>query len=65
MMEIEAQKMKWLVQGHLGGLAEPVIKKKKNHVLQISKLYVKQKTLKPLFLFLCLSINRYSTTGIL
>lgn len=28
MMEIGAQKMKWLVQGPLGSLAEPVIKKK-------------------------------------
>lgn len=63
MMEIEAQKLKWLVQDHLGGLAEPVIKK--NSGLQISKLYIKHKTLKLLFLFLCLSINKYSTTGIL
>lgn len=60
-MEIEAQKMKWLVQGHLGSLVEAVIKR--SSVLQTSKLYVEYKTLK--LLFLCLSINKHATTGIL
>lgn len=63
MMGIDAQKMKWLVQGHLGPLAESVIKR--FPVLQISKLYVEHKTLKLLLPFLCLSINKHGTIGIL